>query len=67
MDSKHVIKGRFQQLGSQRGVSTIGLHEKKADPAFTSNHIRRDKYVHTAMGIKHAQIKGTRLVQKHIH
>ena len=49
MDSKHVIKGRFQQLGSQRGVSTIGLHEKKADPAFISNHMRRDKHVHTAL------------------
>ena len=49
MDSKHVTKGRFQQLGSQMGVSTIGLHGKNADPAFISSHVRRDKHVHTAL------------------
>ena len=59
---KHVTKGRSQQFGSQRGVSTVGLHGKKAEPAFISNHVRRDKH----FGNKQAQNKGTRSVQKQI-
>ena len=58
MDSKHVIKGRFQQLGSQRGGSTIRLHGKKAEPAFISNHVRRDKHVHTTLAISTLTSRG---------
>ena len=48
-DATHVIKGRFQHMGNQRGVSTIGLHDKKAKLAFISNHVRRDKHVHITL------------------
>ena len=58
MDSKHVIKGRFQQLGSQRGGSTIRLHGKKAEPAFISNHVRRDKHVYTTLAISSLITRG---------
>ena len=46
-----MIKGRFQHMGNQRGVSTIGLHEIKAELAFISNHVRRDKHVHANLAI----------------
>ena len=57
-DATHVTKGRSQQLGSQRGVSTVGLHGKKAEPAFISNHVRRDKHVYTTMAISTLRTRG---------
>ena len=64
-----MIKGRFQHMGSQRGVSTIGLHDKKAKLAFISNHVRRDKHVHTTLAISTLTSRGLALCKnnfKHI-
>ena len=60
-DATHVIKGRFPHMGSQRGVSTIGLHDKKAKLAFISNHVRRDKHVHITLAISTLTSRGLAL------